>query len=123
MREMIFRGRDALKRWHYGDMIQHSGDIDLALILETTTTGLQLHAVSAQTLGMYTGIPDIKARSIYEGDIVTCGDDPVPSVVRWDDKRACFVIVHSLILGDVCKFVRVIGNIHDDPELLEALNA
>lgn len=66
-----------------------------------------------------TGLYDCDGHEIYEGDVVTLGDDPTPSVVRWDDKCACFIIVKSLILGNVHKHVRVIGNVHDNPELLE----
>ena len=117
MREIKFRGRDEQGRWHFG-MLRQWRDQSFAI---ETTQGLAVDFVDPATVGQFTGLTDKDGKEIYEGDIVAWDDGtpPSPSAVRWDSYYGYFVIMKSLILGHACKAVRVIGNIHDNPELLE----
>lgn len=78
-----------------------------------------------------TGLTDKNGREIYQGDIVSVRDS---SVVIEDEKGVCFVAWSSVLAGfllkgsDAYKFdeqllsdlkLIVIGNIHEDYELLE----
>lgn len=78
-----------------------------------------------------TGLSDANGRLIYEGDIIA-GEDPYCShLVEWDEKEATFYVVLlpttkiTTIRGTIRKdwideFQKhVIGNIHENPELLE----
>ena len=78
-----------------------------------------------------TGLSDANGRLIYEGDIIA-GEDPNCShLVEWDEKEATFYVVLlpttkiTTIRGTIRKdwideFQKhVIGNIHENPELLE----
>lgn len=125
MREIKFRAKSGTQ-WRYGDLYHNErGEL---VIYEPLTKGKTLDGaavlgwrlvVDPKTVGQFTGVLDCEGREIYDGDVVTLGDDPTPSAVRWDNELACYIIVKTLILGHVYKYVRVIGNLHDNPDLLE----
>lgn len=60
----------------------------------------------------FTGLLDIKGVEIYEGDIVT-RDGKWKKQVKWNPKRAAFNIFE-----DTSPTLEIIGNIYENPELL-----
>lgn len=72
-----------------------------------------------------TGLKDKNGKIIFEGDIVTCGDDR-KWVIIWDDsfwqvkeiRQDCCININALTWCN-CDELEVIGNIHENPELLE----
>lgn len=121
MREILFRGKTHDGEWVYGDLVQKAEGsfcwcgIMLQNIGETQT-------VIPETIGQYTGLT-ANGTKIFEGDIVKGKDNlernlEVSGYI--DHKNGSFVIV-----GDLMTHYRwldyeleVIGNIHDNPELL-----
>ena len=87
--------------------------------------------VKIKTVGQYTGLKDKNGKEIFEGDIVfaIATYDCANTVVVWDDGG--FVLVpckyyKNYISRCGYKDIRfldkeVVGNIHDNPELLEVL--
>lgn len=90
--------------------------------METCKLPNQPHLILEQC----TGLKDNNGKLIYEGDIV----DLLPevdetAVVEWDEVTVCFCVV-SKSGGFMATFdnyrgddLEVIGNIHENPELLE----
>lgn len=87
--------------------------------------------VIPDTVGQYTGIDDRNGKKIFEGDIVSFTrinalgyTTKRVGTVKYYDKLPIFYIMATT--GDAwdwveCGDIEVIGNIHDNPELLEVL--
>ena len=70
--------------------------------------------IDPETVGQYTGLPDKNGKKIFEGDTVqylTYDDFDCKSVVRFGGYKQ-----NILEIANGCE---VIGNIHDNPELLK----
>lgn len=77
-----------------------------------------------ETLGQYTGLNDKHGKKIFEGDIIIY-NDTYKYRVFWSDNECAFYVEgvnHIDIdrLGNLYgKYSEIIGNIHDNPELLK----
>lgn len=84
-------------------------------------------------LMQYTGLQDKNGRDIYEGDIVRVNDDwddPSTHEVNWGGEYPAFELypgfdlesnnLMSALAGEGGMTVEVIGNIYENPELLES---
>lgn len=136
MREILFRG----KRVDNGEWVEgfyvviagenhyiFTGRIDLT----QGSVGCEYFKVDSKTVCRYTGLTDKNGVKIFEGDILKAiwqhlsNTDTVIGIVKYDD--AAFILEtddHYLffednIFSDECE---VVGNIHDDHELLEKSN-
>ena len=79
--------------------------------------------VNASTICQCTGLKDKKGKLIWENDIVRCGKN---CTVTWCDTFASWRLntsgwMYSHFFGEACKpeDVEIVGNIFDNPELLE----
>lgn len=124
MREIKFRAKEigSEGKWRVGD-------------LHITATKPHIHSLSnkylikIETIGQFTGLCDINNKEIYEGDIIKSSHGTIHYIV-YDNNLACFKAVvarynplgeySTLSKGWVVQFNKeVIGNIHDNPELLK----
>ena len=122
MREIKFRGRTnefSSPSWVYGDLICDCTDEPRIMTDYHDCYEPVTWTVDPATVGQYTGLKDIEGEEIYEGDIVKVDGWKKPTLVDWFDANAQFVIDGSLNLGLRNSFMQVIGNVHDNPELLE----
>jgi len=93
----------------------------------------ELHEVDGKTVGQYIGYKDKNQREIYEGDIVrdfgfSGKEEERIGIVVWDDDLSFIGFVIESIKGQWAdemgywwewEELEVIGNIHDNPELLQ----
>ena len=139
MREIKFRGKSDKYGWVYGNLSYREDDGNSAVFIEDQGFCGDLTPVVPNTIGQYTGLKDANGTEIYEGDLVKSSfSNRVFGMVAWNT-RGYFYIMESFFinedygeqdrrpLGEMlrlsienkpCDFT-VIGNIHDNPELIE----
>jgi len=121
MREIEFRGRTNSGDWFYG------GYIPGEQAIRPKHCSMKIF-VNPKTVGQYTGLKDKNGVKIFDGDIVACGDGRVPTQIIWDADN-CAYYAYNIRRKERAGFNKhfkifireVIGNIHDNPELLEAV--
>ena len=121
MREILFRGkRTDCGEWVEGDLIQafRGNQLSACSIMPHTPTAY-CWKVDPETIGQYTGLTDKSGKKIFEGDIVRYEDDIGYVIYNGDAARFLVDSPNRYISMDYSSEFEVIGNIHDDPELLE----
>ena len=134
MREILFRGKRADNgEWVEGDVLQtryHSGHIEYQIMPQTPVSSAV--PVLPKTVGQFTGLTDRNGKRIFEGDICRFKrfNDIYIGKIVFNVKTASFIMWYQPIVGaygekatqkmllSVCDGIEVIGNIHDNPELL-----
>ena len=134
MREILFRGKVLedndfwgvkKNQWLYGnlciDILADSVDIE-----DTSKEDIVRVTVDPKTVGQYTGVKDKNGKKIFEGDIVKfiMSEQNYKSEVYFDNGGFC---IRNSMIRNLCLVqhyaddfsVEIIGNIHDNPELLE----
>ena len=132
MRKILFRGKTLDGFWVRGDLVRTNpceyhivtADLDdynnIVFSFE--------YFVDYKTVGQYTGLSDKNGKGIFEGDILKYqrGFDRYDSmIVVWNENTASLVMAYSSdmyyyeTLMNTHMYCEVIGNIHDNPELME----
>ena len=130
MREILFRGKEVADgKWIEGfysaeEYNPYSGEVEHIPRIQIIGKCVSL-GVIPETVGQYTGLTDKNDKKIFEGDIVECVSGGERAVISWLKYFACFGLSFD---GWCCGFddydfslndFKVIGNIHDNPELLK----
>jgi len=80
--------------------------------------------VDPNTVGQYTGLDDKNGQKLFEGNIVDilCENEET-GVIEWSEDTARFIVSADGFQADFDNYygtdLEVIGNIHDNPELLK----
>lgn len=143
-REIVFRGKGVHNReWLEGNLlIDALNGIHKIVVLHNHVFGItEMYTVSPSTVGQYTGLTDKQGVKIFEGDIVEYqfdnDDETYPSKrtekrigrIFYSEWRASFSVTagrngSDRLNNNLFSYVRngnrvkVIGNIHDNPELI-----
>lgn len=142
MRQIKFRGKSLRDgEWFYGNLF----DRDTKGNTHITTLERGCLVINPDTVGQYTGLHDRKVQEIYEGDILFvefADKSGGHQLVGWNEETASWGIMNtyeyqSLKEGDdwpefknhtLLAFLKhaiiceVVGNIHDNPELMNVRN-
>ena len=130
MREILFRGKSTDNgEWVYGYYV-HIGPVSCqrAYIIPEYASAIYVNEVDPSTVGQYTGLNDKNGNKIFDGDIakVLQGKDKDIAYVGFEN--GAFMLYPKT--GNIYERtlwsywyndwdVEVIGNITDNPELLE----
>lgn len=131
MRETLFRGKrfdnDEWIYWDkYGRITDINGEptkteIDMPTLLRYPIYISDLPIINDGTVGEYTGLTDKNGKKIFEGDILSDGDDTYKVVFD----EGVFRIENSHYTTGLYVAIRmdrideIIGTIYDNPEFLE----
>ena len=149
MREILFRGKRIDNgEWVYGNFCMDAREQICGLCgvdgfirrYNTDTKRMEMYEVDRETVGQYTGMVGKNGKRIFEGDMIKPFDDEVDKMVvefhhgqfllclygergymaeyGWEEEGnyGCFEAEPLSSYGDD---IEVIGNITDNPELLE----
>lgn len=146
MREIKFRGKRADNgEWVFGDLLQicegciiyfgsktesQTPDIPNSSPVAVELFNDEIAVVIPDTIGQFAGLTDCNGKEIYEGDIVAyCGK--IKHIVEFKHGMFGYTLMDGWFVGyggnsnfsfnplDKSKKHEVIGNIHDNPELLK----
>ena len=125
MREILFRGkrdkRFGAELWVYGVPFIDTND---DCIMKNNVSE---RVVVPETVGQFTGLTDKNDNKIFEGDIVRCKNyhGTVEGYIGYSKSAVWFLYCISGYSDEYlfnCADIEVIGNIHDNPEMLEEEN-
>ena len=125
MREILFRGKRTSDgewdgEWIEGTLFRLASNLHPFIML-TDRYG-ESYEVDPETVGQFTG-KTVKNGKVFDGDILKSIDGIF--FVRWDEEKSAFVMrfleypFETLYLEEMWDDAEIIGNIHDNPELLE----
>lgn len=129
MRPIKFRIWDkAEKKWLFGYEKPNLGGFSLfgeTVLSGEFSEGINFNKLDDYVCMQFTRLHDKNGKEIYEGDIVKTETDK-PMVVNWNNKFASWCLnrdgwAFSHWFGEACdpEKCEVIGNIHENPELLK----
>ena len=123
-REILFRGKRVdTGEWVEGSLI--GNDVIVGKIVEFEEDYFCTefwYKVDPETVGQFTGMTDKKGKKLFEGDVYSMGEKNILYVVIFDKSQFIGKQVGNRSLAGLEYWksdIEIIGNIHDNPELLK----
>lgn len=127
-REILFRG----KRLYHGEWVEGLPSYDIngnmgELVVYKGFCNCSTIDIDHETVCQYIGLNDKNDKKIFEGDICIIRSSSIDEedgyfVVKWDNEESRFSLDGDGITVDFGSYysheIEVIGNIYDNPELL-----
>lgn len=134
MREILFRAKETFNSewvegyYEFGYSAETEEPTHYMWVLNHTEKYGDMFIVIPETVGQYTGLTDKNGKKIFEGDIVNVNTKPDSLehgyksnhlIVRFDEYHR--FIASGRLEYPLCNHYEweIIGNIHDNPELLK----
>ena len=135
MREILFRGKTYNDKWVQGLLVQMDDHLTQIRKLGSDGIGYYDYSIVPSTVGQYTGLTDKNGKKIFEGDVLNVHDQ-IPMFDGYDtdeiiyNGKVMYIKNQGMYVCEgnndgnaLCALnldkCEVIGNIHDNPELLE----
>lgn len=122
-RDVVFRGKSkSTGEWVEGSLI--GNDVIVGKIVEFEEDYFCTefwYKVDPETVGQFTGMTDKKGKKLFEGDVYSMGEKNILYVVIFDKSQFIGKQVGNRSLAGLEYWksdIEIIGNIHDNPELL-----
>lgn len=127
MREISFRAKTEQGEWLYGFYHNETSIESNASDRKVTRHHIYTQDfdkfVIHETVGQFTGLKDRNGEKIFDGDILQEYSGEDRGYIRYDEDDGMYYLVVDNVLHDfsTCnsKWYEIIGNIHDNPELLK----
>ena len=132
MMEILFRGKRTHNgEWVYGDFVrgnERKSLRDSIFVYDSETQSFNDYEINTSTLGQYTGLTDKNGKRIFEGDVVKVLQGKNKDIAYVGFENGAFMLypktgnIYERTLWEYWYNdwdVEVIGNITDNPELLE----
>ena len=134
-RTIKFRGKRLDNgEWVYGSLLQGENQCVIATVKGDSINVHECFEVDPTTVGQFIGLLDKNGKEIYEGDIFTV-NGKYPKLIEYRQEYAGFCMANTYDLeerpyiepwqqirpdwwNDYKREIMLIGNIHDNPELL-----
>lgn len=123
MREILFRGKTFDNDWVEGFYVNQFRAHEIYCLDDSD---YETRHVNPSTVGQYTGLTDKNGKKIFEGDVVVVplSGKPAKGIVEYFKTDICgFAVItqpqYSNYVLQKNYAYEVIGNIYDNPELLE----
>ena len=126
---IMFRGKEAesgkwLYGWVLGEKTKSIIELDTQYVSKEGVEAYYISVVIPETVGQYTGLDDKNGKKIFEGDVCKLILNKVFVELTSGSFKSRRVDKNDVFFP-VCEFTvnqchpEVIGNIHDNPELME----
>lgn len=125
MRTIKFRGIDAPNDdWIYGSLVIVNDAFHI--LQDEEDTAHDYNRVDEETVGQFTGLHDKLGNEVYEGDLLS-RNTGLTYQVYWNNNESGFNMKNTSWADDDCPMnfynvegrFEVVGNIHDNPELVK----